>query len=150
MEFPLNLHDLVPKKVTFHLSTMPEDQTQTRTNLTLCRWSLRVRAWATEKYTSAGIQDIFVKQEIGAIADIAWFMLEEKALFPKGKEDFLDSVASIQDQINIMKALLGSLGIGEPEIEKINAKLPQPESADSTAPKKKAPSKKTGAKSLTP
>ncbi len=135
---PLNLADLSPIEAAFELSGR-------KAPLTLCRWSLRVRAWAVAKYTSEGLDQIFRKQDISAIADMAYFMLKEKDQF-KSQDDFLDAICSIQDQINLIKALLQSVGIGEPEMQKIAASLPKPSEPEAPVKKKRA---KTGAKSST-
>lgn len=148
---PLKLEDLVPKETTFVLeSDEYKDQ-----KFTLCRWSLRVRVWATDKYTSAGLKIIFEQQKIEEIADMAWFMLKDKAPFKDQKDLFLDAIVTIRDQIAVIKALLGAVGIGEPEIEKITASVAagqDPISLEATLSPKKQPSprKKTGAKSSTP
>lgn len=142
--FPLNLADLVPTEAVFYLSDNPEKP------ITLCRWSLRVRSWATAKYTPEGLKEIFEKQKIEEIADMAFFMLKDKTQFPN-KEAFLDAIVTITDQINIIKALLKTVGIGEPEVEKIIKSVNQAPSAEgeiSKAPKSKT-KRKTSAKSLT-
>lgn len=141
---PLNLLDLVPKETEFELSTMPG------VKITLCRWSLRVRAWALERHTPEGLQEIFSKQKINEIADMAFFMLKDKTQF-KSKDEFLDAISSMQDQLNLIMALLGAVGIGEPEVKKISdaAKKHQAPAAVPEDPAKKK-SKKIGAKSLTP
>ncbi len=110
--FPLNLDDLVPREVTFTLS---DDANKP---ITLGRWSLRVRAWATEKYTPEGLKEIFEKQKIEEIADMAFFMLKDKTQF-SNKDAFMEAIVTIRDQITVIKALLGTVGIGEPEIEKL-------------------------------
>ncbi len=148
--FPLDLNDLSPKEATFALSERPGQ------TLTLCRWSLRVRAWAQSKYTDRGLQEIFTKQHIVQIGEMAWFMLKEKESFKDSTglpslDAFMDCVCTTQDQINLIKALLGTVGIGEPEIEKINQSLPKegppsPNPESPSLPKKK----KTGGKSSTP
>jgi hypothetical protein len=111
--FPLDLNDLVPKETSFQLSGFPDK------TLTLCRWSLRVRAWAFDHYGPKDLQEIFEKQKMIQISQIAYFMLKEKDLV-KSVEELQDAVITIQDQINLTKALLSSVGIGEPEIEKID------------------------------
>lgn len=113
---PLKLTDLVPKETKFKLSKYPDRE------FTICHWSLRVRQWATEKYTPQGIRKLFETQQINEIADIAYFMLIEKDVF-KTKDEFLDKIITIQDQVNVIKALLGGVGIGEPEIEKLNLEI---------------------------
>ena len=135
--------DLVPKETIFELSTLPGKK------YTLCRWSLRVRTWATAKFTSQGLKEIFEQQKIEEIADMAFFMLKEKEEF-KTKDDFLDAISSMQDQYNIILALLGAVGIGEPEMKKINAAAKKEEMEVTPNPLVVRPKKKTGAKSSTP
>ncbi len=113
---PLKLTDLVPKETKFKLSKYPDRE------FTICHWSLRVRQWAMDKYTAKGIKEVFEKQQINEIADIAYFMLIEKDVF-KTRDEFLDKIVTIEDQINMIKALLGAVGIGEPEIEKLNLEI---------------------------
>jgi hypothetical protein len=142
MDIPFKLEDLVPKETSFTLSTAPGK------TFTLCRWSLRVRVWAKEKYGSDQLKTIFEELRIDEIADMTFFMLKDKEQFPGGKDEFLDLVTTTQDQINVVTALLGAVGIGEPEIKKIKDSMaPKGETPD---PKIKSPKKKTGAKSLTP
>lgn len=115
-KFPLDLASLAPQEATFTLSGLPD-----RT-LTLCKWTLRVRAWAFDKYGPEKLREIFEKHLIIQISEITFFMLKEKDAF-KTFEEFQDAVVSTADQLNLTKALLKSVGIGEPEIDKINADL---------------------------
>lgn len=143
-KIPLNIADLVPKETTFVLSSFPEKA------FTLCRWSLRIRAWATSKYTTEGLRNIFQYQKIEEIADMAFFMLKEKDHFGNSLDSFMENIVTLQDQIAIITALLGAVGIGEPEIEKINQSVKAEESkAVAPSPKPKA-KRKTGAKSSMP
>lgn len=140
-QFPLNLADLKPQGAAFKLSPYPEQ------TFNLCPWSLRIRAWAQLKYGPAGLQEIFAKQQIVEIGEMAYFMLKEKEFF-KTQDAFLDGVQTVQDQINLMKALLQTIGFGEPEIAQLEKSLPK----ETPPPKPKAPvkkSKRIGAKSLT-
>jgi hypothetical protein len=137
---PLKLEDLEPKETTFTLSGTKDKK------LTLCPFSLRIRAWCLNKYTPEGLQEIFEKQKILEIAEIAYYMLKEKEEF-NSLESFMDAILSIKDQINVITALLGAIGIGEPEIEKINNSLPQ---SKEEVKKKVILRKKTGEKSSTP
>lgn len=110
---PLKLEDLAPKETSFTLSTQPGK------TFTLCRFSLRVRAWASEKHGGAqGLKGIFETQKILEIADIAFFMLKEKEAFAS-QDDFLDAIVTVGDQVQVVKALLGAVGIGEPELKAI-------------------------------
>lgn len=113
---PLRLEDLEPREATFTLSTRPDDK------FTLCRWSLRVRAWVTAKHTPEELQKIFEMKDILKVAEIAFYMLKEKEKFD-GYDGFLDAVASIQDQINLIKAVVGTIGLGEPELAKVQSQL---------------------------
>lgn len=137
---PLSLEDLKPQEALFELSTKPGQK------LTLCRWSLRVRSWALKTYGGPeGLKQIFELQKIEEIAQMAFFMLKEKEQFPAGFDDFADSICGPIDEVAVIKALLSSIGIGEPELQKINDSMkgaPPPPNAQS-------PKKKIGAKSLT-
>jgi len=115
-KFPLDLNSLAPREVTFSLSGLPDRQ------LTLSKWTLRVRAWAFDKYGAEKLKDIFENHRIVEISEIAFFMIKEKNLF-KSVEDFQEMVVTTADHLTLTKALLGSVGIGEPEIEKINADI---------------------------
>lgn len=145
-KFPINLADLVPKESTFTLSTLPGR------SFTLCRWSLRVRAWATEKYTSAGLQKIFELQDINAIGTLAWFMLKEKDQFKSFGDEggFLDQIVSSQDQLNVILALLGAVGIGEPEMDAFKDSAKKLTGGNPEDPKSGTPEERTGERSSTP
>jgi hypothetical protein len=117
-ELPFNLMDLAPKETTFTVSGCDKP-------LTLCKWSLRVRQWAKDKYGAEKLKAIFEMQDIDEIADIAWFMLKDdcKDIFKGDKANFLDAISSMRDNLSLIKALLAAIGIGEPEIEQINQAL---------------------------
>ncbi len=103
-----------------------------------------MRSWATAKYTPQGVKEIFEKQKIEEIADMAYFMLKEKELLTT-KEEFLEQICTVRDQVNVIKALLAAVGIGEPEIKKIDDALAKGEVA---APKPTPlTAKRIGAKS---
>jgi hypothetical protein len=141
---PLNLLDLVPKESHFTLASHAEKE------FTLCRWSLRVRAWAMDKYTPEGLKDIFEKLKISEIAEMAWFMLKEKEFFGDSKETFLDAISSVQDQVNLIKAMIATVGVGEPEIKKVSDALEKKTPKPTQSAKSQSTPKKTGAKSSTP
>lgn len=132
-KLPFDLTELVPQDAVFNVSGCDKP-------LTLGKWSLRVRAWAVKTYGAQRINEIFTRQEIDEIADIAWFMLKEKDLFQNNKDLFLDAISSVKDQINLVTALLGAVGIGEPEIDKIKKAA---EEKDGGAPDPNAQSPKT-------
>lgn len=129
---PFDLTSLIPRESTFTISGMPDK------TLTLRKWSLRVRAWATEKYGHVGLQKVFAEQRINEIAELAWFMLKEKDLFEDKIDNFLEAISSVQDQVNLIKALLAAVGIGEPEIDQIKKTIekntPKPDQTEGADP----------------
>lgn len=79
---------------------------------------------------------------------MAFFMLKEKDAF-KTKDDFLDAICSMQDQLNVIMALLGAVGIGEPEMKKIQEAADKNKKDGPPNPLVKSPKTKIGAKSST-
>jgi hypothetical protein len=146
---PLNIVDLVPKESTLKLERVPAE-------LKLRHWSLLVKEWAKKRFGGPeNVQVIFAEQRIVEIAELCFFMLKDQSKIhfqdasgTPSFDNFLDSIASVKDQIAIQKALLATIGIGEPEFEQIEKTIPKgaTESAD---PKPQSP-KKIGAKSSTP
>ena len=140
---PLNLADLSPQEATLELSTCPGKP------LTLCRWSLRIRTWAQTKYGSEGLKNIFEKHQIVEIADMVYFMVKDKTAYPT-LDSFLDAVVTTQDQINMIMAMLKTIGMGEPEIKQVADSMKIKEAPPS--PNQKTPTlkkKRIGAKSST-
>ncbi len=126
MSKKLSILDLTPQSVEFNLSTVKE-------TLVLKPWSLRVKAWAVEKYGAGNLKSIIEKMQTVQIGEITFFMLtdESKAIF-KTVDNYFDSIQSTRDELAVHKALLKSMGIGEPEIEELAnlvveaAELPDP------------------------
>ncbi len=113
---PLNLEDLQPQETSFELSTMPGQK------FTLCRWSLRVRAWAFSKWKAAELDSILREQKVVQIAELAYFMLKDKTKFP-ALDDFLDAIVSPRDHLALITAFLGTIGLGEPAIEELRKEM---------------------------
>lgn len=114
----LDLNDLSPKEAKFKLTDLPGKE------FTLCRWSLRVRMWVMSQYTEKQVEELFSKHQINDIAKIAYYMLKEKDQFldEKGQptlDGFLDRILNMDDIVSVIRALLQSIGIGEPEVKKI-------------------------------
>lgn len=147
----LNLMDLVPRKADFKLSKF-EGKT-----FHLEAWSLYYRTIFTNKYGAEKLGLVFRDQRIVEIGEMAYEMLEEKEQFPELK-DFLKAVESMEDQVGLIKALLATVGMGEPEIQKVAAEakrrgynIPDPSGAkkEPVDPQQRSPKKKIGAKSST-
>jgi hypothetical protein len=125
-DLPFDLMDLDPKEITFTIGNR---------ELTLCKWSLRVRAWAIKRFTSEGIDKMFRTHDLQNIAELAYFMLkdEHKKEFPT-LDSFLDIVSSVRDQLNLIKALVATLGIGEGELKKIDESMGSKEKSEPQNP----------------
>lgn len=132
----LNFEDLVPQKASFKLSTLERE-------ITLKPWSLRVRFWALDKYGQERLQEILQKQSLKELCEIVFFMMsdEDKSRF-KSFDDFLDSVQTTQDILNLSMALLGTIGLSEPIIEEMRKELKQNEVPKTPAPAEKKSKKK--------
>lgn len=141
-KFPLKLEDLTPKESSFTLSTKPG------VKIELCRWSLRVRAWAIEHFGAAELRAILEQQKIVQMAQIAHFMLKDKTLFAS-LDEFLDSVVTPEDHLNVLSAMLETVGIGEPEIEQVRKAWKEGTEPPKTKPQRK-PRRPIGANSSTP
>jgi len=123
----LTIQDLVPQKANFKLKDIDHE-------LTLKPWSLRVKTWAVEKYGAGELKKIMEKMQTIQIGEITFFMLTDecKALFKNDINNYLDAVQGVQDELAMHKALLHSMGLGEPEIEALAnttieaAELPDP------------------------
>lgn len=142
LKLPFELTDLVPREAEFVLSSKPNQIFKLR------RWSLLIRSWAMERFGSERLELIFKHQQINEIAEIAYRMLKDEGNTFLNQDDFLDAVVSVQDQINLVKALLTSVGIGEPELAAIDKALGKRE--EKPAPKKKSTKPKTGFRPSTP
>jgi hypothetical protein len=138
---PLQLTDLVPQNATFSLSEVLGADAKPAP-LTLRRWSLRTREHAVKKYTARGLKLAFEKLEIGTLADLAFFMLDDESKKHFADVDaFLDKVVTMTDQIELIKAMAKTVGVGEPELKKISDALnPQKIESEPADPNFTAPS----------
>lgn len=143
--------DLVPREAEFELSSKPGVKYK------LEPWSLYWRTWATDKYGAERLGLIFKEQRIVEIGEMAYAMLIDKTDFPT-IVDFQKAVVSMKDQYVLITSILTTVGMGEPELEKIkeeakrrgfdpNNPTPKKEPVDPLA---RSPNKKKiGAKSST-
>ncbi len=79
---------------------------------------------------------------------MVYFMLKDKTPYPT-LDSFLDAVVTVQDQVAIIKALLQTIGLGEPEIDQISKAMKIDGAPPSPNRKTPALKKRTGAKSST-
>lgn len=140
MKINLTLEDLNPQDTLLKLSSHPEP-------ILLERWSLYVRSWAMKRFGAEGLQRILREQIIEDVSELTWFMIKDKSLFPT-HGDFMRAVVTQFDQIAVLTALLGAVGIGEPKLQEIRAAMKKA-SEKPDAPKRSAPVNKIGAKSST-
>lgn len=139
-KIPLSLEDICPKDTYLKLDAFPDKE------FLLSKFSLRVRAWAIEKFGEEKLQSALSGKNTIVSAEIAYFMLKDKALFPK-LEDFLEAIASPMDQHRLITTLMGCIGVSEPKLEEISQVLKENEASPGEA---ESPSQSTGAKSTTP
>lgn len=134
---PLDLDSLVPTEATFQISGHPNE-------LQLKKWTLKVKQSAISFYGEQELGKIFTSQNVVKMSEIVYkFMLkaEFKAQFEKiaeekkgdpdaeienGFDAFLTAIVSPKDQAAVVKALVATIGIGEPELKIIEQALKDP------------------------
>lgn len=129
----LDLNDLCPETAKFQTSARPGE------SFTLNKVTLRTQVWLQKRFGKENIQGIFENQSIPDIAEIAYFLLQEKDKI-KTLDEFLDLIVTHQDRINLLQAMLTTIGLSQPVIDKI---------AERTMGEMKAPETPTGASSTT-
>lgn len=108
----LDINDFTPEKAELKLADKPGK------TYTLNKVTLRRRIWIQNKFNEDKIREIFERNSLPEISEIAYYLLEEKTDFPT-IEDFQDAVVTKQDFINLTKALLTTIGISEPALNKL-------------------------------
>lgn len=139
---PLDLDSLVPTEVTFRVSGWKEE-------ITLKKWSLKIKQQAIKTIGAKRLGEIFKSQEVVGMAEIVYKFLmkaETRDKFEaeveklKGDRDlevengfdvFLLAISSPKDQTTVVKALVATVGIGEPELKVIEKALKHPVNANS-------------------
>lgn len=112
----LNLNDLEPQEAEFELSTMPGVKHRLKII------SLRVQIWLDERYGVGKIKDIFENQNMKEISEICFYLLKDKSPF-KGEngipcEEALQEAITLKDKTVVFMALLTSIGLSQPVIDK--------------------------------
>lgn len=129
----MKYEDIVPQAAPFKLRTLPE------VALTLRPFDLDDEFWLKENY--ADIQAVFEKVDMKAITQIVWHQLDtdSRKWFAQkeievvndegqstvhkvgGLKAFRAYIQGNEDKITLMKALLQTLGISRPMLEKMEA-----------------------------
>ena len=131
----LELNDLKPKEFSLELSEKPGK------NYVLKKFSLASQVWLFERFGKDGAEGIFKNQNIPAISEIAYYLMKDKADF-QSLESFREAIVTQQDKINLITALLATVGISQPVLDKLVE--------ESKAGNAQSPSQPTGAASTTP
>lgn len=113
---PLQLEDLIPKNAELKFPSDPEKI------YVLKRMTLAERIWMQQKFGKENIQDIFQNQNLEAMAEMAHHLLLDKSTVPTFM-DFASKVVGMRDQIELVKALLATIGIDNEVIAELS-KLP--------------------------
>lgn len=140
----ITLEELVPAESKLVLSKRPN------TNYTLCEYSLRVKMWAKKRFGTQ-LKAMFDERDIESIAELVFFMLKSKADFNRDggsgdpnqgyKDDFADlddffrNIVTIQDQYNIMTAVLETIGISQPILDDLKKDVENELTSESSAPR---------------
>lgn len=112
----LTLEDLLPEEAALELSGK---------KFTLNRMTLRGQVWLKNKFKSEDdptaektMTRIFSDQAMEEISEIAFFLIKEKDQV-KSVGDFQDLVVTQADRKKLIQALLTTLGISQPIIDKL-------------------------------
>lgn len=109
----IKLEDLKPQFAPFTLSTF-EGKT-----FHLKPFSLAAKTWATTKYGSIEkVNDLFKKSDLTALVDLFWYLLKEKEEFGN-MTTFLESVLTVNDQVNLLNAVTLSLGVSQAQANEL-------------------------------
>lgn len=131
----LDLNDLKPAEATLALSEYPARI------FTLKKFSLNAQIWVNERFGDPqAIQGIFKNLRIGEISEIVYFLLKEKDAF-KSLDEFREAIVSPKDKVEMVNALLRTIGISQPIVDKLKK--------EADAGNEQSPSQLTGAPSTT-
>lgn len=130
----VNLEDLEPTDVEFELSQYPGKK------FTLGAYTLRVQLWAAKTFGKEQLHQALIDRDAEILASLAYHVLKEKDLF-KTYDEFLEGIRNFKDRSTLLNAILGTVGMSQPIMEKLAAQLEGNEPAPSE--------KLTGANSTT-
>lgn len=109
----LALEDLVPREVSFTL----EEVNGKPASFILSKFSLAARIWV-KRELGPDFSKMFEDRDIERIAKLTYYLLKDKEQFPT-EESFFQVIGSIRDQAAIIEALLVTIGIDKPTLEKL-------------------------------
>lgn len=107
----LALEDLKPAESTFSLYE------KSGKVYTLKKFTLADQIWAKRTFGDR-LGEIFEKVDLPGIAELAHHLLKDKTDFP----DFLtfaENIVTQEDKIGLIKALLTTIGVSQPVIQKL-------------------------------
>lgn len=106
-----SLSDLKPQEATFKLDAFPDKE------FTLKRFSLASQMWCTETFGTERLRSMFETQHMPDIAKLCYYLLKDKTNM--SYENFLENICSYQDKINLISAILTTIGLSQPVLEQM-------------------------------
>lgn len=110
---PLNLNDLIPKEATLVLSEKPGKV------YTLSKFSLYYQAWAQGTFGVEQFNEHLRTMYLPTIALLAHKLLKDSVDFPTA-DDLMKAIVTSEDKKALLGALLETIGISQPILEKIS------------------------------
>lgn len=108
----LNLSDLKPEEATFTLDDFPDK------TFTLKKFSLNAQLWMNERFGVDQVKGIFENRRLGEISELVFFLLKDKSVITS-LEAFREAITSNRDRVAMMGALLKTIGISQPVMDKL-------------------------------
>ncbi len=108
----LDLTDLKPQTAKFTLSEHPDVVFE------LKKFDLNARIWLHNKFKQDEIKAFFANQSMPEISEVVFYLLKNKELIPT-LYDLRASVVTQTDIAAIFQALLTTIGISEPVVDKL-------------------------------
>lgn len=109
----LDLNDLKPKECLLELSDFPGKK------YTVKKFSLAMQIWMRDRFGPEGIGGIFKNQKLPEISEIVHHLLKDTSDFPT-LESFQEAIVTQQDRVNVLTAVLETIGISQPVIKKLS------------------------------
>ena len=114
----LKFEDLIPQESTFTLS-----EKQGKVYI-LKKFTLADQIWAKREFGDR-LQAILETVDLEGIAKLVFHLLKNKEEF-KDELSFMEVIVTPQDKINILKALLATIGVSQPILDKLEKDILSP------------------------